>query len=37
LLGQVRDLLVVRKPAQSNDANLAVLFLQDPAAHKLSS
>jgi ParB family transcriptional regulator, chromosome partitioning protein len=37
LLGQVRDLLVVRKPAQSNDANLAVLFLQDPAAHELSS
>jgi ParB family transcriptional regulator, chromosome partitioning protein len=37
LLGQVRDLLVVRKPAQSSDANLAVLFLQDPAAHELSS
>ena len=29
LLGQVRDLLVLRKPAHSSDANLAVLFLQD--------
>lgn len=30
LLGQVRDLLVLRKPSQSSDANLAILFLQDP-------
>ena len=31
LLGQVRDLLVVRKPAQSNGPSLAILFLQDPS------
>jgi ParB family transcriptional regulator, chromosome partitioning protein len=29
LLGQVRDLLVVRKPMQPTDANPAILFLQD--------
>jgi len=29
LLGQVRDLLVLRKPEQTNDPNLAILFLQD--------
>ncbi len=36
LLGQVRDLLVLRKPLQPAESNFAILFLQDPSLQSSS-
>ena len=34
LLGQVRNLLVLRKPLQPAETNFTILFLQDPSQHR---